>query len=137
MKRVWVIRCLTAALGLLFLVPGLLKLADPAEFARAIARYHLVDGPLVAVAAYWIPWMEILGAAGLWLARWRRSGAWFLLGLVVVFELALGSAFIRGLDIDCGCWGTNASGSVSFAFMRNLFLLAAVAIFLKLESDRK
>ena len=36
---------------------------------------------------------------------YRRTAAWVLFGLSVMFILALGQAWGRGLDISCGCFG--------------------------------
>lgn len=119
-----------------FLVAGILKLADPVEFGRAILRYRLVGVELAWIAALWLPWLEALCALGLTLPGWRRASICLLLGLLMFFEIVLLSAFLRGLDIDCGCLGTNSSGSLSFALIRNGFLAAALTMLFIFDNAR-
>ena len=137
MIRRWSVIILTLGVGLFFLLAAVLKLIDMDEFGRAISRYQLVHGPLLWVAAFWVPWLEIAGVAGLWIRQWRQAGAILLLALLVVFEFILLSALIRGLDIDCGCLGTKSGSSVSFALMRNLILMVALIAVVKLDRDPK
>jgi hypothetical protein len=39
---------------------------------------------------------------------WERGGATLILGMMVIFLVAVISAVLRGLDIDCGCFGRTA-----------------------------
>ena len=119
-----------------FLVAGILKLVDPVEFGRAILRYQLVGAQLAWIGALWLPWLEVLCALGLNFPSWRRAAICLLLGLLIFFEMVLISALMRGLDIDCGCLGTNAPGSLSFAMLRNVFLAAALAILFIFDNAR-
>jgi putative oxidoreductase len=122
-KFKWLAIC---ALSIFFLVAGGLKLLEPVEFAQAILRYQLVEGHLAWAGALMVPWMEVVAAIGLLNSRWRSAACWLLLGLLCFFEVILLSALFRGLDIDCGCLGTNATSSVSFALMRNILLIAVL-----------
>lgn len=122
-------------LGGFFLLAGALKLVDPVEFARAILRYQLVGEQLAWTGALFVPWTEIVVAAGLFFKNWRTASCWLLFALLLFFEAILLSALIRGLDIDCGCLGTNTSSSVSFALMRNIVLAALVLFVMKSESS--
>ncbi len=123
--------CIICAVSGFFLYAGITKVLDPVEFGRSILRYQLVGQNLAWIAALWLPWLEILSALGLLWARWRPAATRVLLGLLVFFEGILLTALLRGLDINCGCLGTNASGSVSFAMVRNvgLILLLVLLIF--------
>jgi hypothetical protein len=64
---------------------------------------------------------------------WRRAGALALAGLLAAFTVAVGSAVLRGLDIDCGCFGTGSGPASWLTVMRNLALLAAAVALLALE----
>lgn len=124
---------LSILLGGLFLASGGLKLMDPQAFGKAILNYRLVGEFLAWVGALWIPWMEVIGAIGLFLEKWRRSAIWLLGSLIVVFEVILLITLFRGLDIDCGCFGTKSTTSVSFALMRNILILGGLVLLERVE----
>ncbi len=94
------------ALGGVFLVAGAVKLlAVPQVFADSVASYRLAPEWLVSVIALGLPPLEILAGAAM-LANWpRRLGAFVALVLSGCFLIALGLARLRGIDVDCGCFG--------------------------------
>ena len=88
-----------------FLYAGALKAFDPASFATQVDHYQILPYTLSCAVAVYLPWLEILAGAGFTLGIWR-SGATLLLGtMLVMFFIALTSAWARGLDIACGCFG--------------------------------
>jgi uncharacterized membrane protein YphA (DoxX/SURF4 family) len=117
-------------MGALFVVTGVLKLRDPAGFAQDIANYQMAAGfaPVLAIV---LPTVEIV--AGLALVAlpgpWRRGGAVVLAGLMAVFTAAAGVAIARGLDINCGCFGTG-SGPVGWTVVLRDVALLGVALML-------
>lgn len=113
--------------GGFFLLAGASKLPDIPAFYASILNYQLVDAQLAWLAALFLPYLEICAALALVHPRTRPSGGAILLGLLLFFELALGSAILRGLDIDCGCTG-GSSTSATAAFIRNGVLILALAI---------
>ncbi len=112
------------ALGGLFVFAGVAKAYDPGEFATEIQKYNLLPWvPGVALALY-LPWLEILAGLLLALKIFERGALIVLTVLLVIFTLALGSAMVRGLDIDCGCFGKAfTSTGTTFPLVRNLVLL--------------
>lgn len=101
-SRAIALRWLLAAV---LLAAGSLKVWDPAATARAVAHYHLLPAGLTPYAGLYLPWVEIVAGLALLGRRWRR-GAWLLaLLLSASFLLFTGSALVRGLDINCGCFG--------------------------------
>ena len=125
--KLWIIRSLVLGCGLFFLMAGLTKIVDPRAFAESILNYRLT-GPVLSIAlAYWIPWIEVAAVVALAFRNWRRAGLCLMLALLCIFEVILLSAFLRGLDIDCGCLGTKASTSVTMAMGRNLVLAGIVS----------
>jgi putative oxidoreductase len=117
------------ALGGLFVYAGASKALDPAQFAEDIGHYRLLPHALALVLAVYLPWLEII-CGGAVLARWRYRGALSLLAaLCGIFALALGSAWWRGLDIECGCFGHALSSTLPFALARSIGL-GAIALVL-------
>jgi len=92
-------------LGGLFIYAGAVKASDPLDFAQSIRNYDLVGQSLSFVAALILPWLEILAGAFLIAGVWKRGAALVISGLLVFFIVLTVVTMIRGLDIDCGCFG--------------------------------
>lgn len=75
------------------------------RFAVDIGNYKLVGEAAAVAIAYIVPWAEIVAGICFMLGALRK-GSWLaMLGLVTVFGVAVGSAWLRGMDIRCGCSG--------------------------------
>jgi putative oxidoreductase len=116
------------ALGALFIFAGAAKAYDPGEFAVEIQRYNLIPWIFGVIVALYLPWVEILSGLGLLFKRLERGALLLVTVLLVVFTVALASATVRGLNIDCGCFGKafTATGT-AVPLLRNLVLLGLTA----------
>jgi uncharacterized membrane protein YphA (DoxX/SURF4 family) len=92
-------------LGGVFVVAGALKVPDPAAAVRAVRAYQLLPESLVAPVAFGLPVLEIVVGLALLAGVFVRTAAIASAVLLVVFLAAVGSAWARGLQIDCGCFG--------------------------------
>ena len=92
-------------LGGLFVYAGVVKVLAPLDFAQAIRNYDLVGQSLSFIAAIILPWLEILAGAFLVAGIWKRGAALVISGLLVFFIVLTVVTMIRGLDVDCGCFG--------------------------------
>ena len=92
-------------LGGVFVVAGALKLPDPDAALRAVRAYRLLPEPLVAPVAFGLPVLEIAVGLALVAGVFVRTAAVAAAALLVVFLVGVGSAWARGLQIDCGCFG--------------------------------
>lgn len=115
------------ALAAILAYAGAVKIADPGALAAGIANYRLLPAVAPGVLALVLPWWELGAALALVWPAWRRAGGLIALGLAAVFTLAVGSAWARGLDIACGCFGSG-SGTVGWRTLGLdlLMLLAAL-----------
>jgi putative oxidoreductase len=137
-----VLRCL---IGALLLWAAVSKLANPTDFLGSIYAYQLpLPRAWQQTAAVVLPWVELLCGVLLLINAWTDTALVMVTFLFVVFVLATGQAWARGLEISCGCFnlkifGLNESApglvkfleSVAFAFFRNLALTALVAWLLR------
>lgn len=98
---------LRSALGIWFAFSGGNKLfvAGLDRFTRDIANYRMVEAPWDAVAAYTVPWLEMIVGVCLLLGLARKGALLTTAGLVAVFSLSIGWAWWHQLDIACGCHG--------------------------------
>jgi uncharacterized membrane protein YphA (DoxX/SURF4 family) len=94
--------------GTVWVVAGVLKHPDPAENVRAVRAYQLVPEGLVQVVGHGLPVLEILVGGCLLLGLLTRLSAALSAVLLVAFVVGIGSAWARGLSIECGCFGGGA-----------------------------
>jgi hypothetical protein len=66
----------------------------------------LIGQGYVYPAASFMPALEAVGGLALLFNRWRRAGSFLCGALLVLFVVLIAQAVIRGLNIDCGCFGT-------------------------------
>lgn len=120
----------------IFIRAGLPKVQDPVAFAASIDGYRIISGSLSMWVAILLPWLEIVIAVGL-LTPWLRRGSAILMALLLGLFIALHtSAWARGLDINCGCFGESAaSPDYHWLILRNLALLI-MTIFVLLNPQR-
>jgi uncharacterized membrane protein YphA (DoxX/SURF4 family) len=129
-RQAWVLRVARVAIGLVFVAAALGKIGDVGAFAGQIVNYRLAPLGIVNLAAVTLPWIELLAGLALVLGVRARSGAVIVLVLMVLFTVAVGSAWARGLDFECGCFGKASAATIGarkFAENVGLTVLAAVA----------
>lgn len=125
-------------LAWVFINAGLPKIQDPVAFAASIEAYRVIGGTWALAAATVLPWLELVIGVGLvtpWLRRASAAVMVLLLSLFIALHL---SAWARGLNIDCGCFGQSA-GSPDYhgLILRNLALLAISLFILRLALRNK
>ncbi len=91
--------------GGLFLYAGALKIADPLGFAQDIDNYRLVPRAIAFFTALILPWVEVLAGAALVAGLFKRTSAGLISLMLVFFILLVAVTMVRGLDVDCGCFG--------------------------------
>lgn len=118
------------ALGLVFVVAGVLKMGDPRGFARVIAGYGLLPNGFSGLAALALPWLEVLAGAALVLDI--RAGLSSVAGMLAGFMAVLAYGLHMGLDVDCGCFAPTDHEATAYhgmteALARDAAMLAACA----------
>jgi putative oxidoreductase len=117
-------------LGGLFVFAATAKIYDPATFAIELERYQLLPWKICVAAADYLPWVELLAGLCLLLKSFERGALLLITLLLSVFTLALASALVRGLNIDCGCFGhALVSTGTILPILRNLVLLVLAGVF--------
>jgi putative oxidoreductase len=117
-----------AVVGGLLVIAAVLKLKAPTELATEIANYQLA--PAVApYAAAVLPMIELVAGLALIGAprTWRRAAAAVALVLFAIFEVAVTAAYLRRINIDCGCFGAGGGPITFLTLLRNAGLIAVSA----------
>jgi uncharacterized membrane protein YphA (DoxX/SURF4 family) len=123
----WLVR-----LGLagVFLYAGGIKLLDPNSLAEAIGNYRMLPGALVGPLALGLPVLEVVvGAALLW-PRYTRGAAVLCALMLGAFAVAMAQSKLRGIDLDCGCFGASDAARVSWTKVTLDLTLAMLAVWI-------
>ncbi len=90
-------------LGIMWVLAGIEKIADPAQFSRDISNYHLLPFGLENTVAIVLPWLELLIGLSLIFGLYINSASFISGALMVIFILFISQAMARGFNIECGC----------------------------------
>ena len=113
-------------LGSLFIYSSLSKMDDPGLFADMVMRFEMLPEFAVGIFSLSLPMMELLAGLMFIFTKWLREAALLSSGMLAMFMIALSSAILRGLEIDCGCFGFSEDGGrreLLIAIVRDVALL--------------
>ena len=91
--------------GGVWLVAGAIKVPDGAESVRAVRAYRILPEAIVPTVGHALPAVEIVIGLALIAGVLTRAVAVVSALLFVAFIIGISSAWARGLQIDCGCFG--------------------------------
>jgi putative oxidoreductase len=105
-RRGYSVVAVALVIAAIFIYAGVDKVRDPLQFADSIYAFAILPAVFINLLAMGLPVFEI--ACGLLIfAPWtRRIGALAVALTSLVFFVALASALLRGLTLDCGCFGS-------------------------------
>lgn len=92
-------------LGFVFIYAGAEKISNPAEFSQSIYNYKLIPVFFVNIMAITFPWIELASGLLLIFGISIKENSTIISSMLLIFIVAIGISLIRGLDIDCGCFG--------------------------------
>ncbi|MEM7672879.1 MAG: MauE/DoxX family redox-associated membrane protein [Verrucomicrobiota bacterium] len=122
-------------LALVFIYAAIVKIWRPDQFLQDILSYQLLDYQMAWFVAYGLPPLELLAGVSIFFEAWRRVAGGLIFLMMVAFTLALISAWMRGLDISCGCFGkSDAAADYPILLIRDISL-ACLALYLCLPSS--
>jgi uncharacterized membrane protein YphA (DoxX/SURF4 family) len=104
--------------GIMFLA-GLTKLGVPTTMKQSILAYEINLPPaLVDIMATALPVIEV--GIGVWLivGLFIRFSAVVSMVLMAIFTIAITQAWLRGLQIDCGCFGGAQGNAIGLAILK-------------------
>src|SRR5450759_5185221 len=92
-------------LGVVLIVAGALKVTSPAVSARAVNAFQILPYEVARYVGYALPVVEIVVGVLLVTGLFTRLSAVVGGLLMLAFLVGIISAWVRGLNIDCGCFG--------------------------------
>jgi len=122
-------------LGFVFIFAAISKVAEPEAFAKAIYNYKLLPLFLINILAITLPWIELSAGLLLVFGVSVKENSAILSGMLLVFIIAIAISLARGLNIDCGCFGTVDGSKVGLMkILENIGLLLLGLILIKFDS---
>jgi uncharacterized membrane protein YphA (DoxX/SURF4 family) len=106
----WLTIRVQLALGAIFVIAALPKIADPPSFAHMIYNYRLVPSSLINISALVMPWVEFVAGLALILGAWKAAARTVVGILLAVFIIAISINLGRDNAIDCGCFNVADRG---------------------------
>jgi len=107
-RRNYAVLAVSIAVAAVFIYAGIDKIRDPLQFADSTAAFAILPAVLINLLALGLPPFEVACGVLLLAPPTRRVAALAVAVISVMFFTALGSALLRGLTLDCGCFGVGA-----------------------------
>jgi uncharacterized membrane protein YphA (DoxX/SURF4 family) len=101
----WITLAFRLILGGVLLVAGALKINDPYASATSVRAYQILPVDLANLIGFILPFAEVVVGTFLILGIWVRISAIAGGALMMIFIIAIAQAWIRGISLDCGCFG--------------------------------
>jgi uncharacterized membrane protein YphA (DoxX/SURF4 family) len=127
--------------GVVWIWAGVVKIGDPFASVQAVRAYQLLPGDVAEVVGRVLPTVEVLVGVALVLGVLTRAAAAVSALLFAAFIVGIASAWARGLQIDCGCFGgggydPDAADKYPWEIARDAVLLALSLLLVALRRTR-
>lgn len=104
----WFVRLMAVAVGVILIHSAVRHLENSYSFLAAIYSYDLVSRKVGVALASVLPAVQLtLGLMLLFFQDMRRFALFLSAGLFGAFTVAQISTLMRGLNIACGCFGSD------------------------------
>jgi uncharacterized membrane protein len=120
----------------LFVYAGVIKFIHPDAFLADVESYRMLPYSLAWMVSLYLPPVEIICGLGLWIPKLSRDSASILLFLMLVFIAAISGAWVRGLNINCGCFGSSVNEANYLWLIFRDLLISAALLFLHNKQGR-
>ncbi len=123
-------------LAIIFIYAGIKKISDPGGFSNSINNYKILPISFVNLFAITLPWIELITGILLLFGIKVKENSFIISVILLVFIIAILISLIRGLNIDCGCFGTVSGTKIGvYKIIEDLVLLILGLILIKFDSD--
>ena len=133
----WFLVALRLTFGILLLVACVDKILHPLEFAQAVENYRIFGEKFARWVAIWLPYLELAVGVLLILGIWYDAATILNFLMMAVFFIAVTQAYVRGLDINCGCFSADGGTKIDLAKLAYNLLLLIGGIILMQGSLKK
>jgi putative oxidoreductase len=117
--------------GILLVYASLDKLGNSSQFSESVGNYRILPSALVPLAAVVVPWFEFFTGLCLAFGFLPKGSALIFCVLMAGYAVSIGSALVRGIDLNCGCFNMDwKETETGWTVLRDLLLLALGTIVL-------
>ncbi len=118
-----------------FVYAGFVKAWEPTIFLDDIRSFEILPDPYAGMLALFLPYLEIFAGLAVVLRPFRKAGLALLVASLILFLGAILSAWFRGIDIRCGCFGNQGDAASNYLELitRDLLLLALGSWLLRVQ----
>lgn len=127
-KKNWFWILLRITLGVVFVAASFYKILSPGAFAHQIYNYKILPSWSVNPVALTLPWVQLLCGLCLVFNRLALAAGTLIVCMMFVFQVALFSALLRGLNISCGCFKSGGAPATWLSFGRDFVLFASSCV---------
>ena len=117
-------------LGFIFLYAAIEKISDPESFAGAINNYKFLPLFSINIFAIFIPWIELITGILLIFGIAVRENSLIISTLLAIFIIIIIISLFRGLNINCGCFGTAGGTKIGIQKIIEDILLILIGLHL-------
>ncbi len=127
----WILFFMRMVIGGVFSSSALTKIMAPQALADAITGFEIIPESIALEAAIMLIWLELICGTFLLFGLWARASVIVITGMLTLFEIGLISVVIRGIEVNCGCFGQFSEMQVGWAaIIRNMVQIIFCAFLL-------
>jgi len=123
----WILLVLRLGFGGILIAASIDKIQHPYPFAEIVENYRVLGEGLSRWIAVWIPYLEAITGCFLILGIWLETTVIMNAVLMSLFWILVTQAFIRGLDIRCGCFFVEGESKIGILKILENTLFAGFA----------
>ena len=136
LNKAFILDCVSAFarfyMAYIWISAGISKLDQHATVAMTIRNYDIFTGEWSNFLAHLIGPLEIMGGVLLLLGLFLKKSNTVAIIVLTLFVIGISQAWIRGLEIDCGCFETDPNatdGPMNYlkTILRDVFYIALSA----------
>lgn len=117
-------------LAFVFIYASINKISDPIEFSNSLANYKLFPYYINNLIAITLPWIELFCGTLLLFGHNEKESSIILFSLLSIFTIIVLISMFRGLDFECGCFGTGRSDKIGLKKILENLILLILSLFL-------
>jgi uncharacterized membrane protein YphA (DoxX/SURF4 family) len=105
LRNLYVINIARVSIAIVLLYAGGIKMLDFEKSIMAVGSYQIVNPDLARVFGTFLPVIEVMLGLAILFKILHPVTNYLAALLMLVFILIIVSVWVRGLSIDCGCFG--------------------------------
>jgi len=124
-------------IGGVFIITGISKIIDPVLFAKEISHYRILPDFSINILSIILPWLELVVGILFVFGIRVKANILLLAGMLLMFNFAVAIAWMKGLNINCGCFSNIAQETVGIGKLSENFAMFTALAFMFFFPDNR